>query len=365
MSNITNFTGNQTLNLNLTLTDDELNTVVGLTLFSSALSLLGSLFISFIFIYLKCQIFRKNSGGPNNSSDPGRLKMGYGHNLIFYLSLSDLVLSISNFIKISNFHEETDESLYESSACIAQGVIMNFSELSSICWTSVISYSIYYGTITLDPNKLKKILFWSFFYAYGVPLILTVGPAISDSYGPAGAWCWLNTQDLSDDAAWAWSLLIYIFSWMNIAFNIFAVWKSINYFKIRAFEIKEDDQVQSNFLRNFCIVLKFFPIILVICWFFPTVNRIYSYAAQKENMFLYTMQGITGSLMGFFNAIVYSYYYRSIIPCWDSYNKKLDQDISGVDHEKKEVNNQEFVKNLSEHSIDKKNDLELDNIKRI
>ena len=133
---------------------------------------------------------------------------------------------------------------------------MNIVEVSSVSWTSIIALSIYLGTIYPDFVKARK--YFLYIYVYSISILLTFLPLSTNSYGQAGAWCWFNTKDINDVNAWRWSLCLYIFHCSNILFNIFAVYKSIRYFKIRAFEIKENNKEQSNFLRNFCI-FKIFP----------------------------------------------------------------------------------------------------------
>ena len=330
ISRLLNFTSNFT-DSQEHLSTSEYNIIVGFKLASASLSLIGSLFIVTIYIFLslkyKCKKNRTSSrsnshvknaniDSSNGSDDYKKLKLGYGHDLIFHLSLADLILSVSAFIKITGFENWSGLKSDITPACIIQGVLSNFAEISSICWATIISLSIYVGTVTTNANKIKNILFYSFFYSYGISIVLTVCPLFTSSYGPAGAWCWLNTRDSNDPAAWAWSLTIYIFNWINIIFNIFAVVKTIHYFKIRAFEVEERDNEQANFLRNFCIVLKFFPIIQIICWIFPTINRIFIFVSNSENTGLYALHAFFGFLMGFLNCIIYSYYFRTNIPCW-------------------------------------------------
>lgn len=350
------------------LTSSQYQLIIGFKIFSSTLSLIGSLFIELIYIYLSLNYRRKKKGTNHckplpkindDTSSPTKtdyknLKLGYGHTLIFNLSLADLILSISGFIKTSGFNTWSGEKSDISSSCILQGVLSNFSELSSICWTSMISLSIYLGTVTTNYTKIKKIIIYSFFYSYGIPLILTIFPLFTESYGPAGAWCWLNTRDSNDPAAWGWSLTTYIFSWINIIFNIFAVMKCIRYFKIRAFEVEVIDNEQANFLKNFCIVLKFFPIIQILSWIFPTINRIYIYTTDKENTVLYSLHAFFGFLTGFLNFIVYSYYYRSIIPIWNCLKKHDDMKENREENIQNNADGPEFIQNITEEEIEVK-----------
>ena len=342
----------------------EISIVLGFKYTASILSLFGSLFIIICYIYLTCiqKYIKKNENKPrvesennktnSNNTDYSKLKLGYGHDFIFCLAVSDFFLSISNFIKTSGF-----ESRIIDAACITQGVIMNFMEMSSICWTSVLAYTIYLSTKTQGISRIPKLYKYFFFFSYGLPLIFTIIPLFNNSYGPAGAWCWLNTKNLDNTMAWLWSLFIYIFNWVNIIFNIFAVSKSLIYFKVRTFELKEDKLEEVNFLKNFCIVLKFFPIILIICWLPATVNRLYLFASGDENTFLYTIHAFFSSLTGFLNCLVYSYYYKNLIKMWFC-GKRVNGDSAqeGLEISKiKSEDNNNYEKNVTIPSIDEKN----------
>lgn len=316
----------------------EIKIVLVFKYIAAILSLLGSLFIIICYISLtylvkikpKEEIEENNKeinnqnnntnnkenndcekSATNKSQDKNKykgLKMGYGHNLIFYLAISDFFLSIASFVKSSGF-----DSGIISSTCVFQGIMINFTELNSICWTSIIALSVYLSTKKNAIQLIEKFYIFYFLFAYGFPLLLTILPLFSNSYGPAGAWCWMNTKNHENVSAWIWSLIIYIFIWGNIIFNIIAIIKSLRYFKIRTFEVEEKNNEEADFLKNFCIVLKFFPIILVICWLPATINRIYLFASHKENTGLYATQAFFSNLTGFLNCTVYSYYYKTLI----------------------------------------------------
>jgi len=383
----------------------EINVVLGFKYTASILSLLGSLFIIICYLYLTYLVvikpkFQKkknesnenqnnknyehqnsennennnnNYNNPNNErnnqNDYKKLKLFYGHDLIFLLAISDFVLSISGFFKMKGF-----DSGKIDSACVAQGFIMNLAEMTSICWTTIIAYSIYLSTKTTGISLIPKFYLYFFFFSYGIPIIFSIVPLFLNAYGPAGAWCWLYTKDLKNDFAWTWSLIIYLFNWLNIIFNIYAVSKSIRYFKIRIFEIKEDNLEEANFLKNFCIVLKFFPIILVICWLPPTINRIYLFISKTENTFLYSMHAFFTNLTGFLNCLVYSYYYKNLISLWccgrknygnngngnpDSPNhiemEKIRNENNNIENKNNEIDYEKNPENTDYPSINEKN----------
>ena len=294
---------------------NSINIVLNFKYVSSSLSILGIIFIIFSYFYLCFQVrFKKTrqSFGHSKSNQLEEekykdLKMGYGNDLIFCLSISELISSIVSFIKSDSIITNVIDS-----TCIIQGVFSNIFEISSVCWTTAISVSILLATTSTEIGNLPKYYFCFFIYSYALPLILSIGPLMTNSYGPAGAWCWMNVRNNSDNVAMIWAFSIYFFHWLNIIFNFIVIIKTIRYFKIRAFEVQEKNEKEANFLRNYCIVLKFFPIILIICWIPATTNRLYNLITDYENTTLYSIHAFFSSLQGFLNAIVYSFYYRNL-----------------------------------------------------
>ena len=119
----------------VTVMGDEVKIVLVFKYIASILSLFGSLFIIICYCYLSYLVKIKpkkqnknQEAEEDNKSQKSKseeeyknLKMGYGHSLIFYLSISDFILSIASFVKFSEFNLGII-----TPACIAQGVLINF-----------------------------------------------------------------------------------------------------------------------------------------------------------------------------------------------------------------------------------------------
>jgi hypothetical protein len=282
----------------------------------SVLSIIGTIFIILSYIFLCFQVRCKKqkeirTDFPKLSKLQAErykdLKMGYGNDLIFCLSISEFICSVVSFFKSNSIYTSQTDTL-----CIVQGFLSNLFEISSICWTTTISISILLATRYSEIGKIPKFYCYFFLYSYLIPLILSVGPLLTNSYGPAGAWCWMDLRDNSDTVGLLWAIIIYVFHWLNIIFNFIAIVKAIQYFNIRAFEVREQNEKEANFLRNYCIVLKFFPIILIICWLPATTNRLYNFITDDENVILYSFHAFFSSFQGFLNSLVYSFYYRNL-----------------------------------------------------
>jgi hypothetical protein len=345
-----------------TLDRDGIEIVLNCKYAAASLSVFGTITIMISYFFLCSQVRCKKktqSELPKSSKieeeNYKSLKMGYGNDLIFCLSVSEFLCSIVAFVKSDSIYD----SISSDSVCVAQGFLSNLVEISSICWTSVISASILLATMSPEVSKIPRYYTYFFLYSIGVPIILSVGPLLTQSYGPAGAWCWMDMRDNNDNVGQFWAILIYIFNWVNIIFNFIAIIRSIRYFNIRAFEVKEQNERESNFLRSYCVVLKFFPIILIICWLPATINRLYNFLTDDENVVLYSLHAFFTYLQGFLNSLVYSFYYRNIfrLCCKDKDNVRGEQNLAEEDPNK----HQENALRVSNNNMGNKIELEVHN----
>ena len=70
--------------------------------------------------------------------------------------------------------------------------------MSSLIWTTIITHIMYLSTVLGKPRTsifTTKCRNLSFFLGYAAPVLLCVLPFITSSYGRAGLWCWLGSED--------------------------------------------------------------------------------------------------------------------------------------------------------------------------
>ena len=81
--------------------------------------------------------------------------------------------------------------------CHAQAIGMNFFELSSILWTSIISSTLYLHCIkNYDAKKVvDEYMPWYWLICIGIPSLTTTLPMVFERpipFGFAGEWCWID-----------------------------------------------------------------------------------------------------------------------------------------------------------------------------
>jgi len=291
----------------------------------SFLSLLGSLFIIFTYICFK------------------KIR-NYAYKLVTYLSIADVLLSIGNIMSVT-----TMKNTQEDSTCHAQAFLINYGGLASILWTSIIAWSIYSATVLSAKNLRQKN--WKFFiFGFGFSLLLSIIPFISKQYGRAGLYCWIKNDEIVKDNVMRF-VQFYVPLWIAIGFNIYAYVKVVRFIK---------KYISTTLEIRFIHRLKYYPIVLVICWTFATVNRIYNIFG-KEILALTFLHVTLGGLQGLLNAFIYGtndqvkQVWKEKICCcfgsaglyarYDGTDSSLKKNEEMQQHQEQEYNNEEGQKN--------------------
>ena len=153
-----------------------------------------------------------------------------------------------------------------------------------------------------------------------IPLFLTNSQSGQKNiYGLSGYWCWIGFKEgIPFDEMKAqniFTLIFYIFTWLNLIFSIVAMISSIARFSTFAKKVEEQNEEGFQRIKFFCDFIFYFPFIRVVGWLIPTANRIYGLCTSGDNKLLYIAHGISMSLVGFFSSIVFFVYqFKSFVP---------------------------------------------------
>jgi len=242
-----------------------------ITFIVSTLSLCGSLFIIFTYTCIK------------------RLR-NFAFKLVVYLSISDVILTFGNMLISDQFDDATSDQV-----CYLQALLTNYGGLASILWTTVIAYTLY---ITVVKQKSAPTYHGRFLlYGFGIPLLMTAIPMLTDQFGSAGGWCWIKADPNNKAAAGAMRFLeFYLPLWGAIGFNLYSYLQVISYIK----RFAGGNNLEIRFVNR----LKYYPFVLVVCWTFASINRVYTLFFD-EIPILNILHIAFGGLQGFLNAMVY------------------------------------------------------------
>lgn len=305
---------------------EERDKLFVLRIISAGISTIGIsvIFVTYLFACIKQKVDQSKSHLSSDSTIDNTNKVKFSHNLIFLISLSDLIFCIAAFIDTRV--DLRKDSKIISTPCIVQGFLYNFSEISTICFTTGLSIFIYCGTVLkLHFNTINKYFKWLVFYGVIPALTLSIIPLPFytdhlNSYGPTDQWCWIQVTNNN----YCLPICFFCFNWLNMLFNIYVIFKTVLFFRYSA-KIHSEDETNVKNLQQFCLFLIAFPSILVLCWFFPTLNRLYGIITGDENYVYSIGTAIAMSSMGFLNSIVYFIvYFKNYYTCC---NKKQSMEF--------------------------------------
>jgi hypothetical protein len=269
----------------MSFTPQEIQVVSAIADTASALSIAGSLFILICF-----------GAYPSLRS--------FSFKLVASLAVTDLLNHVFGFVGPT----DTDMAAMNSGTvrisdiCYFQAVTESYFNLASVAWVVAIAITLYRGVITRVPQHVLNASYWRYAAAcWGIPIIFTALPAMDSAYGPADGWCWIV-----DDKAYWWFIQFYAPLWMA-AFAITYIYVCIicmlRGIVGRSGTMAVDPAVLR--IREMISRLKYYPVILVVVWFWASVNRIYEISSGKHLFWLIILQRTFSNSQGLFNALVY------------------------------------------------------------
>ena len=151
------------------LTTSEADTLAVITRVVSSFSLIGSILIMASFLKFK------------------RLQT-FAFRLVFYLSMCEFLFSVTNLMGLP------DE---DSGWCFFQAFGNSFFTVAAVLWTTVIAYCLNQSfgsssSASLAAIPQNKLMGRFHLYCWGIPFVLSLLPLFTDSYGHAGAACWIK-----------------------------------------------------------------------------------------------------------------------------------------------------------------------------
>ena len=216
----------------------------------------------------------------------------YSFKMVFVLSLFGMGSSVAFIIP-------TYDCSTKDPACQAQAIILNFFSLSGVLWTTYMAISLY--SIIVRNNMLFERYFNSYLvFVIVLSIVVTIIPFLTGSYGRVSGWCWID-PDSRKIGFYERLFLFFIPLWFLIMCNL-----SLYIIIIHKMSTNLSDE---SIIRSLSKKLTYYPLILVICFLPYTVKAFLeifdSESIQSYEFILTLVSGISRSIIGFLNAIVY------------------------------------------------------------
>jgi len=245
--------------------EEQDNYLFQLNMVCSSLSFCGSLtvFASFVyFAHLRTFAFR----------------------LIFFIAVSDMIASLGRLYG----------QPVSSEWCQLQSFQTNVFDLCSIFWVASVATVINHVRVGTNFNgerhmRLSHMIIWP------SALIISVLPFITNSYGPAGGWCWVKNDDTYDKV---WQIAVFYGELVIVFGYLVHV-----YFRLYLF--LSSDVRPSNDTRALLSKVIYFPLVLFVTYFFGVFRRMFEISGGDTPYWLAVVHIGFAALLGFGNALVY------------------------------------------------------------
>jgi len=212
--------------------------------------------------------------------------------LVFVLTVTLTGAAIADILTAA---EPSDDS----GLCKFQACLMQFCQISSIFWAVAIAVHMF----LLVKMKVRRTdIHEKVFHAIIWPLSLLSAalPFTTGNYGLAGTWCWI-TEDKTGDI---WRFVVfYIPLWLSML-TVFILYILIIREVRRIYGESGKGSEEAKIVR----MLVFYPLIFLICWTFPTINRIYQTATDGNELYwLFILHAMSAPSQGFLTSMAYGF----------------------------------------------------------
>jgi hypothetical protein len=275
-------------------------------------------------------------------------KIGLGSNFMFLLTISNFFGSLIEFLfyfyykKMLLEEKESDrfsiknyKDINNDKGCTFFGFSHNLWDLSSVCWTTMLTL-LFYRSTNLSNEMLykdKKYLIIGFIYCIVSCLIFCGLPLIRDNYGFARFYCsfrYLEFYENNEEIVigeeristiiYRWSFVIFIA--INNLFNAYCLIKTFQFYSKKLALIKKQNKKEYNLMLIYVWVFRIFPIVLLVSRIFKGISRIIiekldgegnvvKNAVEYINAFLFASNGI-------FDSIACIFFFKGIFSCCSS-----------------------------------------------
>ena len=228
--------------------------------------------------------------------------------LVLYLSLAALVNSLSIILRLYRLGDQQQseiEGLCITAAFINQTSMWSlFMAFTAITFTLLMAVVFHKSTVRLEGLYIVLIVLF--------PLSFNWIPFIDNTYGRAGAWCWIRNQNYEDNCTeHKFGAVLQLALWFipgYVLLGILLIVYLVIVFSVvkQKFSQSKRDDVETKKLHEEVWPLLFQPIGLFILNIFPLTNRIYGTLISDDPIYaLWILHAIFSPLQGGYIALVY------------------------------------------------------------
>jgi len=236
-----------------------------------------------------------------------QLKNSYRGKLVVYLSLADMAATFSMMLQFLLYFAGVNR---HSITCGILGLSLVFFTQSENLWISVMAVYMYLLIVrNVDLAKKEWILQA---VCWGGAAVQSAFPIFHNGYGESGVWC--TIRDPLDNLVFGYSFTWITFSIIFVLYFVIILHMQKSGANVQKLLTNEEWEKKKKKDMNLFKRLAAFPIIFLVQWTPPTINRIQN-IIQPNNRIpaLFGIHMTFQMTGGFLNALYWVFYHRKAI----------------------------------------------------
>lgn len=224
----------------------------------------------------------------------------FSQRLVLYLAISALLLNVGIILHRVDYHNQTNR--FYSVFCEFGGFfdqVTNWMVLISI--TSIITYC----SCIVFFNKNTERVEWVYILCiFLLPFLISWVPFIHNSYGRAGAWCWIRSEERETCEPFLLGSWLQLLTWF-VPLYILMIILIVVYVMIlgKIYWVKRRLTNSTNItkrvtMKKDLLPLIAYPMIYFVLNIFPLVNRIYNTTHKQPSLALWYLSALASSSVG-------------------------------------------------------------------
>jgi hypothetical protein len=145
---------------------------------------------------------------------------------------------------------------------------MTYSELAQFLTATTLSYSIYRDILEGSYLMGTKERIIKLIICFVFPMIFIAVGIINGVFGENGHWCWISPE-FGKNIGLIYYIIVWIFMGFNLTLIFLANKKVKNHFRLKS---RTEEELENE--RILVKRMSVFPILLIGCWIFPTIDRL-------------------------------------------------------------------------------------------
>ena len=224
----------------------------------------------------------------------------FSQRLVLYLTISALLLKVGIILHRVDYHNQ-DTKFYTIFCEFGGFVDMTSNWMVLISITSIIIYCSCIVFFNKNTERLEWVYILSIFL---LPILISLVPFIRDSYGRAGAWCWVRSEERGTCEPFKLGRWLQLFVWfvplyalMIVLIVVYIMILAKLYWAKRHWT-NTTDVAKKIAIKKDLLPLIAYPLIYFLLNIFPLVNRIYNITNKQPSLALWYLAALANSSVG-------------------------------------------------------------------